>query len=233
MLPLAFGVLLAGLSCPRGFDVVDDACVVMPPKPTALVVYFHGMLPAATDWTRVRELSLMGAEARRRGVALLAPRGEQGLCAWSKDVARHWCWPSDRSQLAEVSRLLERLKLTRLAVKPVLAGFSNGAYFVTLLATDTQLDAAAYVVLHAGPVTGSIFTPARARPALLLGAAQDAYQLPGMKRLQSMLEEAKWSSLLKVREGVHEVTQADVAALFDFVASLPDTPRPSPGSTPP
>ena len=217
-MPIAFAaaLLLAALKCPPGFDATDDACVVPAKKPGPVVVYFHGMLPGATDWTRVRELSLLAREARKRGLGLVAPRGEQGLCPWAKE---HWCWPNDRSQLAEVGRVLERLKLS--SSKPVLAGFSNGGYFVTLLATDTKLDAAAYVVMHAGPVTGSTFPAERARPTLLLGAAQDAYQLPGMKRLATMLEEAKWPARLSVREGVHEVTPEDVKALFDFVEALP------------
>lgn len=203
---LALFVLAA---CPKGFDVVENACVVMPPKATATVIYFHGMLPGTTDWTTVRELKLLGAEAHKRGVALIAPRGEQGLCPWAKE---HWCWPNDRSQLADVERIVKRLPKTP---KPVLAGFSNGGYFVTLLATDSAVDAAAYVVMHAGPVTGSVFTPDRARPTLLLGATRDPYQLPSMKRLAALLPDARFV----IRDGVHEVTPEDVKALFDFVQS--------------
>ncbi len=203
--------LLLVAACPRGFDAVENACVVIPPKATATLIYFHGMLPGTTDWSNVRELKLLGTEAKKRGVALIAPLGEQGLCPWATE---HWCWPNDRSQLAHVERVVKRLP--RVTGKPVLAGFSNGGYFVTLLATDSSIDAAAYVVMHAGPVTGSVFTPERARPTLLLGATHDVYQLPGMKRLAELLPEARFT----IRNGVHEVTQEDVKALFDFVTSL-------------
>mgnify|MGYP001237370127 CR=1 FL=1 len=70
----------------------------------------------------MRELSLLGTEARKRGVTPIAPRGEQGLCPRVKD---HWCWPNDRSQLSDVERVVKRLPETS---KPVLAGFSNGGY---------------------------------------------------------------------------------------------------------
>jgi poly(3-hydroxybutyrate) depolymerase len=223
---LLLAVLLAAAPvCPKALQPLEDACVVVPRKPAALVVYFHGMLPGTTDWSRVRELSLLGAEAKRRSVALVALRGEQGLCAWSADVKQHWCWPCDRSQLPDVGRTLERLGrvLPKLGVAlpaPVFAGFSNGGYFTTLIASDTAAEAAGYVVMHAGNVTGQSFPAERARPTLLLGATKDTFQLPTMKRLSSMLDEAKWPARLSVREGVHEVTPADVKELFDFVGSL-------------
>ncbi len=224
---MLLALLLAAAPCPRVFDAVDDACVVTPEKPSALVIYFHGMLPGATDWSRARELSLLGAEAKKRGVALVALKGEQGLCAWGDDVKQHWCFPSDKSQLPDVGRTLERLGQVLLHVKlpklppPVYAGFSNGGYFVTLVASDSKAEASAWVVMHAGNVTGQSFPAERARPTLLLGASRDTYQLPTMKRLKGMLDEAKWPATMSVREGVHEVTSVDAKALFDFVAGLP------------
>jgi len=225
----ALAVLLSAAPCPRAYQAVEnDACVVLPEKPAALVVYFHGMLPGGTDWSRARELSLLGAEAKKRSVALVALKGEQGLCAWAEDVKKHWCWPSDMSQLPDVGRALERLDRVLTQVKlpelppPVFAGFSNGGYYVTLIASDTKADASGYVVMHAGNVTGQTFdAAARGKPTLLLAATRDTHQLPTMKRLHALLEEAKWPVKLTVRDGVHEVTAADAKALFDFAASLP------------
>lgn len=219
---LALLLAAAPMQCPAGLKVLEDACVVVPKAPAAFVIYFHGMLPGTTDWSRVRELSLLAAEAKKRDVLLVAPRGEQGLCAWADDVKQHWCWPSDRSQLKAVGRMLERVGalLPKLGVKlpaPVFAGFSNGGYFTTLLMTETQAKASGYVVLHAGPVNGQTFPLERAKPSLLLAASKDEYQLPGMKRLEVMLDEAKWPAVaLSVREGVHEVTAEDAKALIDF-----------------
>lgn len=224
---LLIAMVMAALPCPRGFDAVEDACVVAPAKAARLVVYFHGMLPGTTDWARVRELALLGAEARRRGVALVALRGEQGLCAWSDEVRRHWCWPSDLSQRADVERMVERVsrvvgRLGLAGVAPVFAGFSNGGYLTSMIASDTKVEAAGYVVLHAGNVSGEVFPVERARPWLVVGASRDAIQLPVVNRLAAMLEEAKWPVKLVVHDGVHEVTAADAKAVFDFVVERRD-----------
>ena len=226
MLPPLFVLLLAAapMVCPRGLTVVEDACVVQPAKATQVVVYFHGMCPATTDWSHLRELELLATEAKRRGVALVALRGEQGLCLWSKDVLEHWCWPNDLSQLPDVGRTLERLGRVLVHVRakgpPVFAGFSNGGYFTSMIASDTEASAAGYVMLHAGNVTGEQFPLERAKPTLVIGARGDPIQLPTARRLTALLEEAKWPVKLTVREGVHEVTLADAKLLFDFVAAL-------------
>ncbi|MBL8955059.1 MAG: hypothetical protein JNK82_30060 [Myxococcaceae bacterium] len=223
---MLLAILLAAAPCPGGYRPIGGACVLVPEKPSALVVYFHGMLPGDVDWSRARELSLLGAEAKKRNVALVALKGEPGLCAWADDVKRHFCFPSDTSQAALVrgplerlQRVLDEVKLPARLPAPVFAGFSNGGYYVTLVAAATSAEASGYVVMHAGPVTGLSFEqPERARRTLLLGATRDAVQLPGMKRLASMLEAAKWPVKFTVHDGVHEVTAADVKALIDFAA---------------
>jgi poly(3-hydroxybutyrate) depolymerase len=212
-------ILAAAPLCPTGLTPLDEACVVQAKQPGRAVVYFHGML---STWPKAPELTLLAAEAKKRGVTLVALKGEKGLCQWSKDVTSNWCWPNARSQLPEVGKILERVGrvLVQLPVKgpPVFAGFSNGGYLVTLLASDTKVEASAWVVLHAGGVTGQTFPPGRARPTLLVGAAGDTIQLPGMKTLESTLE--SWQPKFVLREGVHEVTAADAKTLFDFVESL-------------
>jgi poly(3-hydroxybutyrate) depolymerase len=210
------------LKCPRGFTALEDACVVAQDKPAPVVVYFHGVLPAATDFAHVREWVLLGAEARRRGVTLVVLRGEQGLCLWQKDL---WCWPNDLSQVKDVDRVLDRVAraLTQLSVEgaPVFAGFSNGGYLTAMIASDTNAEARAYVVMHAGNVTGEEFPFSRARPVLVLGASRDPIQLPVARRFAAMLKDAKWPAVeLTVREGVHEVTPDDAKLLFKFVAGL-------------
>jgi poly(3-hydroxybutyrate) depolymerase len=219
------------LKCPRGYELIDDTCAVLPKQPKALVVYFHGMLPGPTDFSRTPELVAMGAQAKRAGVLLVAPRGEQGLCLWSKDVLEHWCWPNDKSQLRDVGRLLERVGQTLAKVlerakappglgAPVYAGFSNGGYFTSMIASDTQAAATGYAVLHAGNVLNQTFSTERARPTLLVAALRDVYQLPTMKSLQALLDEAQWAPHFVVRDGVHEVTAADAKQLCEFAVSL-------------
>jgi poly(3-hydroxybutyrate) depolymerase len=226
MAPLALASVLAAaaLVCPRGLTVVEDACVVQPAPGAPVVVYFHGMLPGDTDWRHVRELKLLAREARRRGFGLVALRGEQGLCQWSKEVHQHWCWPSDLSQLKDVGRTLDRLARVLAQVPaagaPVFAGFSNGGYLTAMIASETDVAAAGYVVMHAGNVSGEEFPLERAKPVLVMGASRDPIQLPIARRFAAKLEDAQWPVNLTVRRGVHEVTAEDARRLFDFVAGL-------------
>lgn len=220
----------AALHCPEGFEPLGtDACLAAPPKllnPDKVVVYFHGMLGPAADWTRdTHEFKLLGAEATRRGYALIALRGEQGLCFWGRDVAGYFCWPSASSQLDDVGRILVRLgtilpKVSeRLGSKlgaPFYAGFSNGGFFVSLIASDTRAAARGYAVIHAGGVTAQHFPKDHSTPTILIGAASDSLQLPTMKRLNQAMKDSGWNPILTIREGTHEVIASDTTALFDF-----------------
>lgn len=235
MFPALLALLAAtpALHCPQGFEPVGtQACLAAPrpfTNPNKLVVYFHGMLAANADWAVTAEFKLLGAEARQRGYALVAFRGEQGLCYWGKDLRDFFCWPSDKSQLVEVGRTLKRLEgvLTKVSERlgsrlgpPLLAGFSNGGFFVSLLVTESKFDARGYAVMHAGGVTGQRFAPDAAKPTILLGARADAIQLPTMRRLEQTLADAGWNPTFNLREGTHEVTAVDARALFEFFDSL-------------
>jgi predicted esterase len=215
--------------CPVGYVPVDKgACLAAPKgKPKRLVVYFHGMLPPKPPWPEAVELRRLAAEAVRRGVAILALRGEQGFCAWAKEFEEHWCWPSDMSMLPLAQRFVDRVHAAIAALPfdagpPVLAGFSNGGYFVTMLASEAKLEASAYVIAHAGLLDGEKFDVKRWKPTLLLGARQDLYQFPAMKHLADELDRLKWSAQFDIRDGKHEVTDADAKSIIDFVEKLGD-----------
>jgi predicted esterase len=220
-------------ACPVGFEAIGaDGCLLAPKSladPRKLVVYFHGMLPPTVEWANAPELKVMGAEARRRGYALLALKGEKGLCLWSKEVLEYSCWPNDKSQLAELSRQLRRLEgvLTKVREKlgvraepPFFAGFSNGGFFLTLLASDSSLPMQGLAVLHAGSVNGQQFSNQQPRPTLLVAAQDDAVQLPTMKRLEQLMKEAGWEPDFRLREGTHGVTASDAQAMFGFFDRL-------------
>jgi predicted esterase len=220
------------LHCPAGFEPLGaDACLVVPKpvvRPERFVVYLHGMLPLGTDFSTTPELKAMGLEAKRRGYVLLAVRGEAGLCYWGKEVKDYFCWPSDRSMATESVRTLKRLNEAIERAKdrvhsglsmPFVAGFSNGGFFLSMIATDYSFDARGYAVLHAGGVTGQTFTADRALPTLLCGAKGDPIQLPTMKLLEQQMLEAGWKPVFSLRAGSHEVVPADAKAVFDFFDS--------------
>ena len=156
-------------------------------------------------------------------------RGEQGLCYWGKEVKDFFCWPSDRSMQVETARTLKRLGEVlirvsdRLGTKlgpPLFAGFSNGGFFLSMVASETTTRVRAYAVLHAGGVTGQQFTAERARPTILVGAKADVVQLPTMRLLEQSLTEAGWKPTFSLRDGTHEVTAVDAKAVFEFFDSL-------------
>src|SRR4051812_14442096 len=111
---LFFAATPAGPHCPVGYEPIgDEACLAAPKPfkdPNKLIIYFHGILPPRADWAAVQEFKVLGQEATRRGYALLAMRGEQGLCYWGGQYTSYYCWPSDKSQLPDMERMLRRLK---------------------------------------------------------------------------------------------------------------------------
>lgn len=238
---LLVAVVLAGAdggtprpACPTGFErLVDGACLSTPagkPKgPVPLVVYFHGMVPEHVVFDASSELGRLGAEAKKRNVAVLALVGEQGLCHWAADVQHHWCWPSEKRQLDTAQALEARLALALELAKarlgavgtPVLAGFSNGGFYVALLATESKVPASAYAVLHAGAVAGQRFEPSRTRRTLVLTAKGDEWQRPKAEAFAAAAADAGWPVQLEVRDGGHALEPGDVRRVVDFALAAP------------
>ena len=190
----------ATLACPRPFEPMPaNACLAVPERfddPRRLIVFFPGMrLPLTTG--SADDLREMAAGATARGYAVLAVFGEPGLCDWSADVQRFLCFPAGDRHLARVGGFLQRLGELLPAVSrrvrsplgpPLLAGFSNGGFFVALLAAKTQLAAAGYAIVHGGVPDGPIAFPrSRARPTILLAAHDDTFQLAKMQQLSERL----------------------------------------------
>jgi len=218
---------------PRGFVAVgDDAAMAvpraLPAGPARVLVYFHGMLPRAA--TAAPELSRLGREATARGLVLLALRGEQGLCDWSDEVKHHWCWPNGKRQLPQVGTTLSRLgvalaQASRLLGRPLeppfIAGFSNGGFLAGLILSDTRLECRAVAIAHGGLLDGQRFERGLPVPVLLLRATGDLFHGPRMAQLEDALRQAGHPAQVVVRDGAHELTQADARAVVDFFAGLP------------
>lgn len=69
---------------------------------------------------------------------------------------------------------------------PFFMGFSNGGFFVALLAAETQVQSSGFAVLHGGLPTGvSALERARARPTLLIAAAEASGNCPRCRNCRS------------------------------------------------
>jgi predicted esterase len=214
--------------CPQGWEPLpEDACLLRGDRP-GLIVYFHGMTaPAnrAIAW----ELSFVTRVPKHRRASLVVLRGVAGLCDWADEYRGWWCWPTAKTRLLELQTVVERIdsvvasassRLKSRANAPVIAGYSNGAYLVTMLMAETKLPASGWVVMHGGPVSGTNFGKDRERPTLLLAAADDGVQRPAMETLKSRLDVSGWASMLVVRPGSHPPEVEDYERLFDFASSV-------------
>jgi predicted esterase len=218
--------------CPQGWESLrEDACLLRGDRP-GLIVYFHGMTPPSPRALGY-ELSFISRVPKQRRVSLVSLRGTPGLCDWADDVSGWWCWPTARVRSTELLDVVERLydgvaaakhRLSRDDGAPVIAGYSNGGYLVTMLMGDTTVPCAGWVVMHSGPVTGTTYSKERERPTLLLTGAADSVQRPAMDLLKQRLDEAHWSSVLVVRPGGHPPEVEDYQRLFDFGAMVSRKP---------
>jgi predicted esterase len=207
---------------PRWERLPERACLLRGGRP-GLVVYLHGLAPNA--FAVSAEWQALGEVASAQRPAVVALWGVEGLCPWAPQAL---CWPSDRSQLAEVGALERRLAAVLSAAwarlghraLPVIAGYSNGAYCAAILIGDSLVPAAGWALLQGGPVTGTAFPVSRARPTWLLAAAGDPIQGPAMKSLEGLLREAGWKPTLVVRPGEHPAEVDDFRRLFAFAATV-------------
>lgn len=220
---------LVDAECPKGYQhLAPAACFAAPTgtaEPKGLIAYFHGMLPAALKLSDAPEFEVVRLAAVSKGYGVLALLGEPGLCTWSLEVRAYRCWANGKDQLPAMGRTLERLnqalQLVRekhrgLSSPPSLWGFSNGGFFVSLVASDSRYPSPAMVVAHGGLVQGQAFAAPGRAPVLLLGAERDSIQLPKMRALSAELERAGWSAQLLVRPGAHALTPEDAQAAVDF-----------------
>lgn len=82
---------------------------------------------------------------------------------------------------------------------------------------------AAFAILHGGAIKPANFDPARARPMLLIAAAEDAHQKPRMDELDALLTSRGVPHTYEVRPGGHALTDEDIAralAFFEEVAHV-------------
>jgi predicted esterase len=212
--------------CPAGWEALDgDACLKRGKAPGALV-YFHGML-APDEQAFARELGFVEPVARKHGVPVVALRGTPGPCDWAAEYTTWWCWPTVKRRVDERRAIEARVKqalqaastrLGRTLARPVVAGYSNGGFFTSLL-LEADFEASAYVVLHAGLVSG-VTVPERPLPTLLVAAEGDRYQRPTMEAFRAALTERGWSPAFVLRKKEHPLEPEDFEHVARFVTRI-------------
>ena len=228
VLSLFVALLLTQAPCPAGWaPLASDACLLRGDAP-GVIVYFHGMMaPSAKafGW----ELSFLGVAPKKKRSPVVVLRGTPGLCDWSSEYTQWWCWPSVRARLPEVSATMKRLggvlatagqALGRSLPAPLLVGYSNGGYFLTLVMGDTRVRASGYVVINAGLVKDVSFAAEQRAPTLLISGAADAIQRPAMESLRATLNAAGWAPTWFLRDGSHPPELVDFGRVLDFASTL-------------
>jgi predicted esterase len=147
-------------------------------------------------------------------------RGVQGECT-QPELADTWCWPSNPRNAQDGPAFVERFEpaireaRTRLGTGwTVLLGFSNGAYFSSLIATRALTPFDAIAIAHGGPVQPT--HAVGSMPPLLLITADDDPSDGEMQQLHSELERERWLHEFVGREGGHALPDWDVAMALTF-----------------
>lgn len=185
-----------------------------------LLVYLHGRYSPKTLDEELGRQARVARLGTAKGFAVLALRGVQGECTQA-ELADTWCWPSNPRNAphgaAFVARLQPAIAAARARVGPgpdLLLGFSNGAYFATLIATRALGSFAAIAIAHGGPVPPT--RAAGATPPLLLLTADDDLSDGEMRQLDAELAREGWAHELVSREGGHELPDWDVEIALTF-----------------
>jgi predicted esterase len=216
----------AGIDAPCASGLVPVAgggCFAPPREPganVALLLYLHGRYsPKTLDEELVRQ-ARVARLGSAKGFAVLAMRGVQGECT-QEELADTWCWPSNPRNAEHGPAFVERLKPAMAAARErvgpgptVLLGFSNGAYFATLIATRALGPFDAIAIAHGGPVPPT--RAAGATPPLLLITADDDLSDGEMRQLDVELTHERWAHELVAREGGHALPDWDVEMALTF-----------------
>lgn len=227
MTSLVLSVLLAQSSpCPPGWEALEAPGCFRRGQGPGLVLYLHGML-APNERAFARELGFIAPAAAKAQLTVIAPRGTPGLCDWAPEYKDWWCWPSVKGREPDTSAIVERLaaaiaevarRMERTLPPPLIAGYSNGGYFTSLL-MEGRLPATGFVVLHGGLVTG-VTIDERPRPTLLIAAEGDLIQRPAMETFRKALTDRHWTPAFVLRKKEHPLELEDFEHLTSFARRL-------------
>jgi predicted esterase len=217
------------LGCAPGYEAIEgNACLALPRVATAqtsVILFFHGMYSADFPEAEFAIEERIASAAGEQGFAVLAPRGEIGLCNWSADVARFVCWPTTEAQRPKVGEIVvglrvpfretsARLKVARIV--PWVLGYSNGGYFASDFLSETRMSIRGAAIVNGGPVEPAHFASDRAVPTLLIAAEDDPFQKPKMDRLHQLLDSAGWRHQFTTRPEGHALSDRDIHTTLQF-----------------
>jgi predicted esterase len=216
--------------CTEGLEAVDpETCVVVPKEiraPRTLLVYLHGTI-APTGGTQSVVQQIVRANAEKRGYVALMPRGRRGI--GPNKIQEWWAWPTSRDAHERYAKTMiagwleqRRALEARLGAsfeKTFLAGSSNGAYFLAVLALKGEIDVDGFGAFSGGSPAG--FTEARvttgARPPFYVGygAYDDSKDMP--IALGELLSRVGWPSEVRAQRighGANEVYLDEAMAFW-------------------
>lgn len=226
--------------CIDGVGVLDESCCyALPDAPTQeLLIYLHGTVPPArTSPQKTNFQTVVSRASRRANVAVLMPRGRQGLAP--KGQTSWWGWPTSGEQYRALARELiadladKRQKLEALTSQPFtrlyLAGSSSGAYFVVALALSGDLPAQGFAAISGGAVRpGHDFTRLTPAPFYVGYGTFDPVSTSS-RSLAAQLRRAGWPVLLSTHPLPHGAAEIYLDEAFTFFR-LPSNAEPSGGS---
>jgi hypothetical protein len=216
----------------------EDICYVLPKlaegKPRRLVIYLIGMVaPPKHSPNKDAVMAVVKNSMTRAGAAAILPRGPRGVGADKSND--WWTWPTSTEARADlvpglVARWTEgRKKLEALAGAPFdkvyLAGSSNGAYFVSVLALRGDLDALdfqvdGYMVASGGGAiaSGVKGTP---RPFYVGYGFRDAESHKTLPPLIGALTNGHWPLRVRLHDYPHGAKEVYLDEAFAFWDAAP------------
>ena len=217
--------------CSEGTGMLsEDACVALPEgtvgKNVPLLIYLHGIIPPkAPQPQKSKVLGIVAAAAKKHGFVALLPRGVRGI--GPKAFVDWYAWPTSggaykkyatqmvANWLALRANLEKRLdhRFSRVW----LAGSSNGAYFLSILAVRGDISVDAFAALSGGARVGTARQDAVKVPFLVAYGSFDATNGDG-KGLAAYLRGAGWP----VIEREHRFDHGAKAEYLDDMAEAFD-----------
>jgi predicted esterase len=188
--------------CIEGIPALDEeTCYVLPhERARELLIYFHGIVPPEkTSRQKTNLETALKNSAERAGIAVLLPRGEQGLAP--KGHTGWWGWPTSGETYARwTPRLLEKVATKRHELEALIgqpfersyvAGSSSGAYFTIALALNGDIRADGFGAISGAVDRARDFARVPPKPFYIGYGTRDTVG-PAAQSLGARLRRAGW-----------------------------------------